>query len=143
MAGAIGPLADRRWGASVSRLGEPALTGAVRDGGRMDTTLPPATEVLAVPTYIALINYTDKGVQSVKDLPKRVEKARELMGETGVRMTATYLTMGRYDLIAVLEAPDDASVAKALLTIAGQGNIRTETMRAFDEGEATAIVASL
>lgn len=105
--------------------------------------MPSIHEVLAMPTYIALINYTDKGIQSIKDLPKRVEKAREAMGQTGVRMTALYVTMGRYDAISIFEAPDDASVAKAVLTVAGQGNVRTETMRAFDEAEATAIVAGL
>jgi uncharacterized protein with GYD domain len=106
---------------------------------------PPAGHwrCVTVPTYIALITYTDKGVQSIKELPKRIEKARELMGQTGVRMTSVHLTMGRYDAVSVFEAPDDATVAKALLTIAGQGNVRTETLRAFDEAEAAAIVGSL
>jgi uncharacterized protein with GYD domain len=98
---------------------------------------------VAVPTYIALINYTEKGIQSIKDLPKRVEKAREMMGRSGVKMTSLYLTMGRYDAMSVFEAPDDASVARAVLGIAGFGNVHTETMRAFTEDEATAIVAGL
>jgi uncharacterized protein with GYD domain len=96
-----------------------------------------------VPTYIALLNYTEKGIQSIKDLPKRVEKAREVMGRSGVKMTAVYLTMGRYDAVSVFEAPDDAAVAKVLLGIAQFGNVRTETMRAFDETEANAIVGAL
>ncbi len=96
-----------------------------------------------MPTYIALINYTDKGVQSIKDLPKRIEKGRELMAQVGVKMPALYLTMGSYDAVSIIEAPDDASAAKALLTIAGQGNIRTQTLRAFDEAESSAIVAGL
>ncbi|TMD92414.1 MAG: GYD domain-containing protein [Chloroflexi bacterium] len=96
-----------------------------------------------MPTYIALLNYTEKGIQSIKDLPKRVEKAREVMGRSGVKMTSLYLTMGRYDAISIFEAPDDAAVAKVLLAIAGFGNVRTETMRAFDEAETSAIVGSL
>ena len=94
-------------------------------------------------TYIALLNYTEKGIQSIKDLPKRVEKAREVMGRSGVKMTALYLTMGRYDAISIFEAPDDASVARVLLGIAGFGNVRTETLRAFDESETSAIIGSL
>jgi uncharacterized protein with GYD domain len=96
-----------------------------------------------VPTYIAMLNYTEKGIQSIKDLPKRVEKAREVMGRSGVKMTALYLTMGRYDAVSIFDAPDDAAVAKVLLGIAGFGNVRTETMRAFDEAEANAIVGAL
>jgi uncharacterized protein with GYD domain len=106
--------------------------------------LRPATwRCVAVPTYIALINYTEKGIQTIKDFPKRVEKAREAMGRSGVRMTSVYLTMGHYDAISIFDAPDDASVAKALLTIAGHGNVRTETMRAFDEAEVAAIMTAL
>lgn len=96
-----------------------------------------------MPTYIALLNYTEKGIQSIKDLPKRVEKAREVMGRSGVKMTSLYLTMGRYDAISVFEAPDDAAVAKVLLGIAAFGNVRTETLRAFDEAETNAIIGAL
>ena len=96
-----------------------------------------------MPTYIALLNYTEKGIQSIKDLPKRVDKAREVMARSGVKMTSLYLTMGRYDAVSIFEAPDDAAVAKVLLGIAGFGNVRTETMRAFDEAETNSIIESL
>jgi uncharacterized protein with GYD domain len=94
-------------------------------------------------TYIVLMNYTEKGIQAMKDVPKRLEKVREILGQAGVRLTSFHLTMGHYDGVTVVDAADDTSLARALLTIAALGNVRTETLRAFDETEAAAIVSTL
>ena len=69
----------------------------------------------------------------------------QLQPGTGSRPILSYgpWYQGRYDAISIFEAPDDAAVAKVLLAIAGFGNVRTETMRAFDEAETSAIVGSL
>ena len=94
-------------------------------------------------TYIGLLSYTDKGIQAAKDIPKRVEAARELARSSGAQITSFHLTMGRFDGVVVAEAPDDAAMARLVLTVAGQGNVRTETLRAFTESEVREIVANL
>ncbi len=96
-----------------------------------------------MPTYITLLNYTQQGVARVKDSPKRLEAGRKAFGKFGVEIRDTYLLMGRYDLLCVIEAPDDDSVAKALLTLGSQGNVKTETMRAWDEEGFRKVIKSL
>jgi uncharacterized protein with GYD domain len=96
-----------------------------------------------MPTYITLVNYTDQGVQNIKDAPKRIRDTKKLIASLGGKLKAAYLTLGGYDLVTIGEAPDDETMARAVLIIAGQGNVRTTTMRAFDEGEIKKIVSSL
>jgi uncharacterized protein with GYD domain len=96
-----------------------------------------------VATYISLIKYTDMGVANVKDSPKRLDMARERLGAIGVDIKDVYLTMGSYDLVAIIEAPDNETVARALLTLGSQGSVSTTTLAAFDEDSFRRIVASL
>ena len=94
-------------------------------------------------TYITLINYTDQGVRNAKDAPQRVDAAKAMIESMGGRFIAYYLTLGQFDAVTISEAPDDETVAKLIMKIAGAGNVRTTTMRAFDEAEATRIFQSL
>ena len=93
-----------------------------------------------MPTYMSLIKLTHQGVTSIGESPARLDAAREAMRAFGVEMKDFYLGMGQYDIIVVTEAPDDAAVAKALLSIAASGNVRSETMRVFREEEYREIV---
>ena len=94
-------------------------------------------------TYITLINYTDQGVRNAKDAPQRIEAAKALIESMGGRFIAYYLTLGQFDAITIAEAPDDETVAKFAMRIGGAGNVRTTTLRAFDEAEAIKIFQSL
>lgn len=94
-------------------------------------------------TYIGLINYTEQGIRNIKDSPKRAETARKALQDMGGDMTGLYLTMGAYDLIAIIEAPSDEVVAKFVLTLGKTGNVRTTTVKAFTESEFGEIVAAL
>ena len=94
-------------------------------------------------TYITLINYTDQGVRNAKDAPQRIDAAKAMIESMGGRFIAYYLTLGQFDAVTISEAPDDETVAKLIMKIAGAGNVRTTTMRAFDEAEATRIFQSL
>ena len=94
-------------------------------------------------TYIGLINYTDKGIRNIKDSPHRAEAARKVIRDMGGDMTAFYLTMGGYDLVAILEAPSDEVIARFVLTLGAQGNVRTTTLKAFTESEYGEIIAAL
>ena len=94
-------------------------------------------------TYISLIKLTHQGVTSIKDGPARLDAGKETFKSFGSELKAFYLTMGRYDIVAISEAPDDAAAAKMALAIGSAGNVTTETLRAFTEDEYRDIVAAL
>ena len=96
-----------------------------------------------MPSYIALLKYTAQGIANIKDSPSRLDSGRKAFKKAGVKIKDTYLLMGRYDLLCVVEAPDDESFAKAILTLASQGNVQTETLKAFTEAEYRDICGSL
>lgn len=96
-----------------------------------------------MPTYISLLRFTQKGVENIKDGPKRLEAARDRFRKAGAELKAFYLVTGQYDAVAISEAPDDATVAKLALSNASMGFVRTETLRAFTEDEYRKIVASI
>src|SRR5262245_58808979 len=97
----------------------------------------------SMPTYLMLIQFTQKGIEAIREGPARLDVARREFQDQGARLKEFYLVTGRYDAVAVAEAPDDTTVAKLALTIASKGNTRTETLRAFTEEEYRHIVAGL
>jgi uncharacterized protein with GYD domain len=96
-----------------------------------------------VPSYIMLANWTDQGAQKVRDSPRRLDAARQALGEMGGEFRSFYMTMGEYDLIAVYEAPDDAVAARFTLLLGALGTVRTKTLKAFPEAAYREIIASL
>jgi uncharacterized protein with GYD domain len=94
-------------------------------------------------TYIALLNWTQEGIGTVKDSPARLDAGRKAFKKMGVKLKDVYLTMGRYDLVCVIEAPDDETFAKAMLTLGSKGATRSETLRAFNEVEYRKITGSI
>lgn len=94
-------------------------------------------------TYIMLANWTDQGVRNVKASPTRLDTARGLLKEMGGDFKLFFMTMGKYDMVAVYEAPDDAVAARFNLQLAMQGNIRTQTLKAFPETAYREIIRSV
>lgn len=94
-------------------------------------------------TYIMLMNWTDQGAKSVKDSPKRLDSARQVARKAGCELRDFYMVMGKHDMVAILEAPNDESAAKFTLSVAGTGNVRTTTMKAFSEAEYRNVMQSL
>ncbi len=94
-------------------------------------------------TYVCLANWTQKGIENVKESPDRLDAAREALEEQGVTLRDFYMTVGQYDFVMTLEATDDVALAKSLLAVAQAGNVRTTTLRAFSEDEYREIVGSL
>ena len=92
---------------------------------------------------IELANWTEQGVRSIKDSPRRLDSAKKMLKEAGGEFKSFYLTMGDYDMLAVYEAPDDAVAARFVLQVAQLGNIRTRTLKAFPEAAYREIIASL
>ncbi len=88
-----------------------------------------------MPTYISLATYTQKGAETIKDSPKRLDAFKDALKKAGGSLTSFYLTMGKYDIVLTYELPDDEAAAKVALNLGSLGNIRTETLRAFNEGE--------
>jgi uncharacterized protein with GYD domain len=97
----------------------------------------------AMPTYISVMNFTDKGIQAVRDSPRRLDAAKKALEDMGGRFRDFFLTMGAYDLVLIYEAPDDAVSARFQLLLGAQGNVRTTTMKAFPEPAYREIIASL
>jgi uncharacterized protein with GYD domain len=96
-----------------------------------------------MPTYISLIKYTQKGVEAIKDSPKRLDAGKEIFRKFGGELKQFYLVMGEYDIVIIGEAPNDEAMTKAILAIASRGNIQTQTIRAFTESEFRKIVGDL
>ena len=93
-----------------------------------------------MPTYIGLLNWTDQGVRGFKETVNRYQAAKEAFEAQGVRFRDVYWTMGETDIVAILDADDEAALAAVTLQLGAQGNIRTRMMRAFSEQEMEGIV---
>ena len=96
-----------------------------------------------MPTYITLVNYTQKGIENIKESPARLDKVKEAMKAAGGEFKAFYLTMGHYDIVVISEAPNDTVYATTMLSIGAAGAVSTETLKAFTESEYREIIASL
>lgn len=96
-----------------------------------------------MPTYISLTNITDQGMGNMQDLAQRLQNADKTFAQLGATLREVYLLMGQYDYVVIGEAPDDETMARVALAVAGQGNVRTQTFRAFDRTEMLSIVEGL
>lgn len=94
-------------------------------------------------TYVMLANWTEQGMRSIGDAPKRVDAARKVLTDMGGRLDAFFMTMGEYDIVAVYDAPDDAVAARFTLMLCRQGNVRSKTLKAFPEQAFRQVIASL
>jgi uncharacterized protein with GYD domain len=93
-----------------------------------------------VPIYISLIKWTDQGRSKVTSLPDRVAEVDKRIQSMGGKSIGNWLTMGRFDQVAVVEAPDDDTAAKMLMVVVERGNAITETLRAFTMDEVRGLV---
>ena len=94
-----------------------------------------------MPSYIVLMNWTDQGVKSFKDSVDRAAAAEVALSPAGIKFKDLYWTVGAYDLIVTLEAPDEETLAAGLLSLAAQGNLRSTTLRAFTAEEMKGVIA--
>jgi uncharacterized protein with GYD domain len=93
--------------------------------------------------YIMLTNWTEQGIKNVKDSPKRLEGAKALAKKLKSKVKDFYMTTGAVDMVLILEAPDDETAARFVLTLAAGGNVRTTTLKAFSEDSYRKIIGSL
>ncbi len=96
-----------------------------------------------MPTYITLVTFTNQGMRNIKDVATRIDEVKELLKAMGGTFQAVYLTLGAYDNVAIIDAPNDEVMAKFALAVGARGNVRTTTLTAFPEAEYRKLVAGL
>ena len=96
-----------------------------------------------MPTYIALVTFTDQGVRYIKQTTERAKGLVNAAANLGIKIKDIYWTMGAYDAVFSAEAPDDETMTAFAASIGGLGNIRTQTMRAFSADEMNKILGKL
>ena len=96
-----------------------------------------------MPTFILSLNWTDQGIRSVKDAPKRAKDSRELAKKVGVEIKQVFLTSGDNDLLVIVDSPNGDNVAKFAIALGGLGNVRTRTARAWSEPEFVKLISEL
>lgn len=94
-------------------------------------------------TYIMLLKWTEQGMEKLKASPKRLDAGRKAFKKAGCELKEVYLTMGPYDHVCIMEAPDAETAASAILSLGAQGNVSTLTLPAFTEDEYRKIIGSL
>ena len=94
-------------------------------------------------TYILLGNFTDQGIRNVKDTTKRTAAVRDMAKKAGATAKEFYWTLGQYDVVAIFEAPDDATMTSLALSIGTLGNVRTKILRAFTTDEINPILGRM
>ena len=93
--------------------------------------------------YVVLVDFTDQGVKTVTESVKRAQASVSTFDKYGAKKIAQYWTLGKHDIVIVLEAPNDEAAMKGLLAIGKLGNVRTTTMRAFTADEMAGVTAGL
>lgn len=96
-----------------------------------------------MPTYVMLANWTEQGLRSIEESPKRIDATRKALEEMGGHFLSVHMTMGTYDLVITYDAPDDAVAARFTLLLGKLGNVRTSSLKAFPEEAYRQIINSL
>ena len=96
-----------------------------------------------MPTYIGLVKLTEQGMRNVKETTKRAKSFREMAELAGLKVREILWTMGRYDLVLVVDAPNDETISRLTLGLGMLGNVKTETLKAFSAQEMDQILKGL
>ncbi|HET7283187.1 MAG TPA: GYD domain-containing protein [Nitrososphaeraceae archaeon] len=99
-----------------------------------------------MPHYIILFNFTEQGIRNIRDLEKRAQAFKSTVEKAGGKFVSDsflYLTLGKYDTVSIIEAPNDETIIPAIVATASLGNVRCETLKAFTIDEATKMMTSV
>ena len=96
-----------------------------------------------MPTYIVLVSFTGQGITNVKDTLKRAEAAKAAAKKVGATMREIYWTLGQYDAVATIDAPDDETMTALGLNMGKAGHVRTQTLRAFSVADMKGILGKV
>ena len=84
-----------------------------------------------MPTYIMLSTLTPEGVQTVKNNPQRIHEVNKEVEQLGATVKAQWATLGQWDFVNVIEAPDEQTIARVSLELGSRGTGRYETLTAI------------
>jgi uncharacterized protein with GYD domain len=93
-----------------------------------------------LPTFIVLTHFTDQGIRDATESPKRAGAFKALAKKAGANVREFFWTLGGYDMVAIIEAPDVETMTALGLSVGKLGNVRTQTLRAFNEAEMSEIL---
>ena len=96
-----------------------------------------------MPHFVSLLRYTQQGIAKIKESPKRHDAAKKSAEKAGGKIHSFYLTMGKYDAVLISEFPNDEACAQVMLSLGALGNVSTQTLRAFTEGEYRKLIGDL
>ena len=96
-----------------------------------------------MPRYVVLVNWTEQGLKNVRQTLQRTDSGGEIAQKHGLKLEQAYWTVGAYDMLTIFEAPDEETLSAHLLEIGSLGNVRTTTLRAYDEQEMLGILQRL
>ena len=94
-------------------------------------------------TYLMLLNWTDQGIKNVKDSPKRLDGVKKLAKDMGGEVKSFYMTLGAYDLVLIVDMPNNDKLASFSLKLGSHGNVRSTTLRAYSEDDYRRIIGGL
>jgi uncharacterized protein with GYD domain len=96
-----------------------------------------------MPIYINLVSWTDQGVRNIKEAPQRIDAFKKTVQAAGGKLTGFYSTMGKYDIVTIIDAPNDEAIANIVLSTESKGSVRTETLKASTEEQFRTMVAKM
>ena len=96
-----------------------------------------------MPFYISLMKWTSPGLGGLPAWRDRLDEGERAIEKRGGKLIGVFVTLGRYDVVEIFEAPDDETAAQILVAVTRDGNVTTETLRAFTRDEAEEIVRGL
>ena len=96
-----------------------------------------------MPIYVILGNFTQKRIETIKNLPESIEESKKVFESFNVEIKTLVFTLGRYDLVGIAEAPNEEAVTKALLSWGSKGLLRTETLTGFPPEKMVELVNAL
>jgi len=96
-----------------------------------------------VPHYISLMRWTSSGRMGLPAWRDRVEDGERAIEEAGGKLVGVWVTLGRYDVVEVFEAPNDDVALEIITRLQASGGEQTETLRAFTREEAEEVIRKL
>jgi uncharacterized protein with GYD domain len=93
-----------------------------------------------MPVYVGLFNFTEAGLRGIRESPARTREIVHWLEDQGFDVRGVYYTLGQYDLVSIVEAPDEEAQIRAVLSLNQQGFVRTATMKAFSVEEFAGII---
>ena len=91
-------------------------------------------------TFVMLTNLTPEGVQTLKSNPNRVQEVNKEVEQLGVTVKEQWATLGQYDFITIVEAPDEKTMAKVSVELGSRGTMSSQSLAAIPIEELASVL---